>query len=102
MNTPFVIDSHCHLDYLQDKGFDLDEVVADATRANVAKMVTISTKMSKMDRVLAIAERYAQVYATVGVHPHEADIEPLDNADALLAWAQNPKIVGIGETGLDY
>ncbi len=96
-----LVDSHCHLDYLERDG-DLDEVIGRARRAGVGAMVTICTKLSEFDRVLAIAERYDDVYCSVGVHPHEAEDEGQKDARRLVALAEHPKVVGIGETGLDY
>jgi len=97
-----LVDSHCHLDYLEREGLDLDEVVGRARRAGVGRMVTICTKLSEAARVIAIAERYPDVYATVGVHPHEADTEGQEGPDRLIALAAHPKVVGVGETGLDF
>lgn len=97
-----LVDSHCHLDYLEREGLDLDEVVGRARRAGVGRMVTICTKLSGAGQVIAIAERYPDVYATVGVHPHEADAEGQGDPERLIALAQHPKVVGIGETGLDF
>ncbi len=96
-----LVDSHCHLDF-EDFGGDLSAVVDRATRAGVARMVTICTRPSRLATTLAITERFAPVYAAVGVHPHEADQEGETETDRLVALAAHPKIVGIGETGLDY
>ena len=96
-----LVDSHCHLDYLEADGA-LDEVVVRADAAGVGLMVTICTKVSEFDRVKAIAERYRQVYCTVGAHPHEAAGEADVDSDTLIQLAAHPKVVGIGETGLDY
>jgi TatD DNase family protein len=97
-----LIDSHCHLDYLERDGRDLDEVVAAAARAGVEQLVTICTKVTEFERVRTIAERFENVTCTVGIHPHEAGTEPETTTEQLVAWAQHPKVVGIGETGLDY
>lgn len=97
-----LIDSHCHLDYLDREGIDLDEVVARAGRAGVGLMVTICTKVTEFPAILAIAERFPNVYCSVGIHPHEAEAEPEVTAERLIELAQHPKVVGIGETGLDY
>jgi len=97
-----LVDSHCHLDYLERDGQDLAAVVARAAAAGVGALVTICTKLSEADRVVAIAERFAQVFATVGVHPHEAGSEGLRDPRVLIERAAHPKVVGIGETGLDY
>lgn len=97
-----LIDSHCHLDYLQREGEDLAAVVGRAAAAGVAGMVTIGTKLSEAETVLAIAERFPQVWCSLGVHPHEAEAEGQAPPDRLLALARHPKVVAIGETGLDY
>lgn len=96
-----LVDSHCHLDYLERDG-DLEEVVARARRAGVERMVTISTKLSTFPQVLEIARKFDGVYCSVGVHPHEAGEEGQAGPDRLIALASDPKVVGIGETGLDY
>ena len=96
-----LVDSHCHLDYLAKDG-DLEAIVERARAAGVARMLTISTKLSEFDGVRAIAERYDDVFCSVGVHPHEAAEEGQANPDRLIVLAAHPKVVGIGETGLDY
>lgn len=101
-----LVDSHCHLDYLQREGQNLDDIVARAGNADVGIMVTISTKLSTFPDVLAIAETYNQVYCSVGIHPHDAD-EEFDGdssalTDFLVKKSEHPKVVAIGETGLDY
>lgn len=96
-----LVDSHCHLDF-PDFADELDAVVERAKAAGIGTMVTIGTKLSEAEKVIAIAERFPNVWATVGVHPHEAATEPGENAARLVALAQHPKVVGIGETGLDY
>ena len=96
-----LVDSHCHLDYLERDG-DLDEVVARAREAGVGALITICTKLSEFDRVRAIAERFDEVTCSVGVHPHEAADEGLSDPARLVELAAHAKVVGIGETGLDY
>ena len=96
-----LVDSHCHLDYLERDG-DIDPVVTRALEAGVGTMVTICTKLSEFDRIEAIARRFPRVYCSVGVHPHEADKECQETPDRLLELAAHDKVVGIGETGLDY
>lgn len=96
-----LIDSHCHLDF-PDFAPDLDETVERAQRAGVSLMLTISTHVSRFERVLALAERFDGVYCTVGIHPHEAGKEPPVDATRLVELACHPKVVGFGETGLDY
>ncbi|MCR9255989.1 MAG: TatD family hydrolase [Alphaproteobacteria bacterium] len=96
-----LVDSHCHLDF-PDFAEELDDIVARARNAGLARMVTISTKITQFERVRAIAERYDDVYCSVGIHPHHAGSEPEVTADELCRLADHPKVVGIGEAGLDY
>ncbi len=96
-----LVDSHCHLDY-PDFADELDAVIARAAEAGVGTMLTISTKLSQFEAVRAVAERYENVYCTVGIHPHEAASEPETDAETLLRLAEHPKVVGFGESGLDY
>jgi TatD DNase family protein len=96
-----LIDSHCHLDF-PDFAAELDAVVARARDAGIVRMVTISTRVARQAELLAIADRFADVYASVGTHPHYAH-EELDIAAAdLVARTRHPKVVAIGEAGLDY
>ena len=96
-----LIDSHCHLNYagLAERQ---DEVLATARARGVAGFLNISTRKSEWDDVLGAAERNDDVWATVGVHPHEADAHPDLGAGALVEAASHPRVIGIGECGLDY
>jgi len=96
-----LVDSHCHLDF-KDFGDELDDVVGRAGDSGVGAMVTICTHLSRFAAVRAVAERYDNIWCSVGVHPHEAGAEGQSAADALVELAGHPKVVGIGETGLDY
>lgn len=96
-----LVDSHCHLDFPELAG-EIDEVVARAERAGVGVMLTIGTHLTRFEQVLRVAERFPHVYCTVGIHPHEAGHEPRVDAEELVALAEHPKVVGFGETGLDY
>ena len=96
-----VVDSHCHLDF-PDFEAELDAVVDRAAAAGVCRMVTICTHLSRFEAVRAVAERFDNVYCTVGVHPHEAGPEGVTDPAVLVARADHGKVVGIGETGLDY
>jgi TatD DNase family protein len=96
-----LVDSHCHLDYLERDG-DLTPVVERALAAGVGTMVTICTKLSEFEQIAAIARRFPRVFCTVGVHPHEAGSEGQNSPERLLELAVRDKVVGIGETGLDY
>ncbi len=96
-----LIDSHCHLDF-PDFTAELDAVVARAQEAHIGRLVTICTRVRKHAQVLAIAEKFAQVFCSVGTHPHNAHEELDIGANELIAIAQHPKVVAIGEAGLDY
>ena len=95
-----LVDSHCHLDF-PDFAAELDAVVARARAAGIARMVTISTRVRRHAQVLAIAEKFADVFCSVGTHPHNAHEELDIGAAELVAIAQHPKVVAIGEAGLD-
>jgi len=96
-----LVDSHCHLDF-PDFAPELEAVVARAEAAGVGRMVTISTRVRRHAQVLAIAERFPNVTCSVGTHPHHAHEELDITAEELIARAQHPKVVAIGEAGLDY
>ncbi|MGJ4939421.1 TatD family hydrolase [Bradyrhizobium sp. HKCCYLS1011] len=95
-----LVDSHCHLDF-PDFADDLDGIIARAVAAGVGRMVTISTRVRRLAELLAIAERYDNVYCSVGTHPHNADEEDGITADELIALTSHPKVVALGEAGLD-
>ncbi len=96
-----LIDSHCHLQY---KGLVDDQpgVLARAREAGVTGMLNISTRRSEWDAVIATATREPDVWASVGIHPHEADAHADLGRDALMEAAMHPEVIGIGESGLDY
>jgi TatD DNase family protein len=96
-----LVDSHCHLDF-PDLIKEVDAVVARAEAAGIGRMVTISTRVRRHDALLAIAERFPSVYCSVGTHPHHAAEERDVTLAELLDRAARPKVVAIGEAGLDY
>lgn len=96
-----LVDHHCHLDFPQFAE-DRDGVIARAEKAGVEVMVTISTRIRKLPELLTIAERYPNVYCSVGTHPHNAHEEMDIPVEEIVRLAQHPKIVAIGEAGLDY
>lgn len=96
-----LIDSHCHLDF-EALAEDIDGVLARAEAAGVSGMVTISTLVEKFSTYTAIAERYANVWCSVGTHPHNADKELHVEVDELVRLSAHPRCVAIGEAGLDY
>jgi TatD DNase family protein len=96
-----LIDSHCHLEY-EGLAEDQDGVLERARAAGIGGFVNISTRQSEWARVVGTAEREPDVWATIGIHPHEADRHADLGEAALLEAAGHPRVVGIGETGLDY
>jgi TatD DNase family protein len=96
-----LIDSHCHMDVEQ---FDEDRqaTLERAFAAGVRSMVVPGIRVPDMPRVLALADGYPQIYIGVGVHPHEAHTWTAEDADKLRAWAKHPKVVAIGEIGIDH
>ena len=96
-----LVDSHCHLDF-PDFVDELDDVVLRAGEAGVGAVLTICTHVTRFEKVLKVAEAYDNIFCTVGIHPHEAGKEPPVDAARLMELAQHPKVVGFGETGLDY
>jgi TatD DNase family protein len=100
-DTPNITDSHCHLDF-PELIAELPDVIARAKDAGVARMVTICTKLVNEPSVRAIAEAHAPVFYAAGTHPMSVAAEPMATLEQLIEIAQHPKMVGIGETGLDY
>ncbi|MDC0135975.1 TatD family hydrolase [Sulfitobacter sp.] len=100
-DTPTITDSHCHLDF-PELIAELPEVIARAQEAGVGRMVTICTKLKNEPAVRAIAEAHAPVFYAAGTHPMSVASEPMATLEKLIEIAQHPKMVGIGETGLDY
>ncbi|MGX7743702.1 TatD family hydrolase [Rhodopseudomonas parapalustris] len=96
-----LVDSHCHLDF-PDFADDLAGIVSRAESAGVGRMVTISTRVRKLPDLLGLAERFPNVYCSVGTHPHQADEEDGITTEELVKLAQHPKVVAFGEAGLDY
>ncbi len=96
-----LVDSHCHLDF-PDFAEELPDVLRRAEMAGVGMMLTICTHLTRFERVRALAEAHDNVWCTVGIHPHEAGSEPAVDAARLIELADHPKVVGFGETGLDF
>jgi len=97
----FLVDSHCHLDF-PELASQQDDVVARARAAGVGHFLTICTHVTKFEQVRAVAEKYEDISCTVGIHPHEAATEPAVDVTRLLDLASHSKVVGFGETGLDF
>lgn len=96
-----LVDSHCHLDF-PDFAAELDAVVERARAAGISRIVSICTRVRKHAQVLVVAEKFPDIFCSVGTHPHNAHEELDIDAKALIAIAQHPKVVAIGEAGLDY
>jgi len=96
-----IVDSHCHLNYPSMKD-DMDGVMARAHAAGVETMLAITARLCDFDEILAIADSHDHVFATVGSHPHEAEKEPNVTPEQLIERTRHDKVVGIGESGLDF
>ncbi|MEY2496924.1 MAG: TatD DNase family protein [Verrucomicrobiota bacterium] len=96
-----LIDTHAHLDYPDFTG-DFDDVLRRATESGVTRIITIGTSVESSGRAIALAEKYSNVYAVIGVHPTTADESGEDVMTPLRDLAKSPRVVAIGETGLDY
>jgi len=101
MTKPAIVDSHCHLDFPDFEG-ELPEIIDRAVDAGVTRMVSICTKLRAEPDVRRIADAYDPVFYAVGTHPMSAASEPMATVEQLIEIAKHPKMVGIGETGLDY
>jgi TatD DNase family protein len=95
-----LIDSHCHLDYFKDSEFP--EVIARARAAGVGEMVSIGTSLEQSRRILTLVEDLPGIWCSVGIHPQHAHEEPVPEPERLAAMTDHPKVIGIGESGLDY
>jgi TatD DNase family protein len=96
-----LVDSHCHLDF-DDFAGDLDGIMGRARAAGIGRLVSISTRVQRRAGLLAIAERFPEVYCSIGTHPHHAHEEPDVTTADLVELTRHPKTVAIGEAGLDY
>jgi TatD DNase family protein len=96
-----LVDSHCHLNF-PDFSEDREEVIRRAQKAGVGIMQTICTKMHEFESIYAIADTHPNIYCSVGVHPHEAAKTKPVTAEELIEYTKRPKVIGLGETGLDF
>ena len=98
-----LIDSHCHLDLLEEKDFNIEELVNSAKEKNVKYLQTICTKITEFDKIYSYAEKFYNVFASIGIHPCNVHLEPKINIEETIKICQEKsKLIGIGETGLDY
>ena len=98
---PEIVDSHCHLDF-PELVKDIDNVVSRAKRRGVCKFVTICTKEEDLEKVISLAESFKEIYFAFGLHPMSVSESSKISLESLLKAAKHPKMIGIGETGLDY
>lgn len=102
-NYNFLVDSHCHLDLIEQKGSNIDEVIENAAQNQVQILQTISTKIRNFESIYQYTQKYKNVFASIGIHPCNVEEEPQTKAEEIIKICQtHPKIIGIGETGLDY
>lgn len=102
MEYNFLVDSHCHLDMVESKGFDLDTVINEAKSNSVNVILNASSNIKNSPKVIQIAEKYNEVYAAVGNHPLHANEGVVVGVEDLMDFVNHPKVIGIGESGLDY
>ncbi len=95
-----LIDSHCHLDYFRAE--EIEGILGRAAAAGVGEMVTIGTRLSEFPKLLALAEAHANIWCTIGVHPHNAGEGVVPTPETLAAETAHQRVIGIGESGLDY
>lgn len=99
----YIVDSHCHLDLIEQKGIGLKEIIENAAQNNVKILQTICTRVTEIEKILNYTKLYDFVYASVGIHPCNVTEQPKISAKEIVKICEeNPKIIGIGETGLDY
>ncbi len=99
--TPFLVDTHAHLDFNVYDG-DRDQVVYRANEADVRAIITIGIDLVSSRKAVSLAEKYSSVYAAIGIHPHDVVAAGEDDLEQLASLAQHPKVVAIGEVGLDF
>lgn len=99
----YIVDTHCHLDLIEAKGFKLEEIIENAQKNNVQILQTICTRVTEIEKLINYTKAYDFVYASVGIHPCNVLEQPKITAEEIVKICNsNPKIIGIGETGLDY
>lgn len=99
----YIVDTHCHLDLIEKQGLQIEEVVENALQNNVKILQTICTRITEIDKILQYTKLYDFIYASIGIHPCNVVEHPKTSADEILKLcSSHKKIIGIGETGLDY
>jgi TatD DNase family protein len=103
MTNNFIVDSHCHLDLIEEKELFLPEILKNCRENNIGILQTICTRITEIDKILSYTKLADFIYASIGIHPCNVSTEPKITCDELIKMCQqNEKIIGIGETGLDY
>lgn len=103
MNVNYIVDTHCHLDLIEEKGILFEEIVKNSLANNVKILQTICTRITEIDKILSYTKKHDFIYASVGIHPCNVTEQPQVKAEEIVALCEaNSKIIGIGETGLDY
>jgi TatD DNase family protein len=101
--TNYIVDSHCHLDLIEEKGLKLQEVLSNCKKNNVRILQTICTRVTEIDKLLKYTREHNYIYASLGIHPCNVKDQPKITAEELVKIVnENEKIIGLGETGLDY
>lgn len=99
----YIVDTHCHIDLIEGKGISFDEIVTNSLANNVKILQTICTRITEIDKILSYTKKHDFIYASVGIHPCNVTEQPHVKAAEIIALCKaHPKIIGIGETGLDY
>lgn len=99
----YIVDSHCHLDLIEQKGLVIEKIIQDSQKNHVKILQTICTKISEIEKILAYTRIYDFVYASIGIHPCNVGEQPKISAEEIIKICEkHSKIIGIGETGLDY
>ena len=99
----YIVDTHCHLDLIEDKGIMIEEILKNCEEKNVKILQTICTKISAIEKILKYTVNNQNIYASVGLHPCNVSVEEFRTTSQILEICEkNHKIIGIGETGLDY
>ena len=98
----YIVDTHCHLDLIEEKGIALNEILQKCQELDVKILQTISTKISNLDQIIDYTKKADFIYASAGIHPCNVQDEKEIKSDELIKLCEHPKIIGIGETGLDY
>ncbi len=99
----YIVDTHCHLDLIEEKGINVEEILKNCEEKNVKILQTICTRISAVEKILKYTKGNQNIYASIGLHPCNVSVEEFRTSAEILAICEkNPKIIGIGETGLDY